>query len=64
DVYLTGRGVCIFNKNGKQIGHIEVPEPWTGNLCFGGAGHNTLFITAGEGFYSIRMRVKGANAAK
>lgn len=64
DVYLTGHGVWIFNKNGRQIGHIDVPQPWTGNLCFGGTGHKTLFITASESFYSIQMRVKGANAAK
>jgi gluconolactonase len=64
DIYITGHGVWIFNKSGKQIGHIDVPQPWTGNLCFGGAGHKTLFITASESLYSIEMRVKGANAAK
>jgi gluconolactonase len=64
DIYITGHGVWIFDKNGKQIGHIDVPQPWTGNLCFGGADHKTLFITASESFYSIRMGVKGANTAK
>jgi gluconolactonase len=64
DVYLTGHGVWIFSKNGEQIGHIDVQEPWTGNLCFGGPTHNTLFIAASESLYSIQMRVKGANAAK
>jgi gluconolactonase len=64
DIYITGHGVWIYNKDGKQIGHIEVPQPWTGNLCFGGADRKTLFIAASEGFYSIQMRVKGANAAK
>lgn len=64
DVYLTGHGVWIYNKNGKQIGHINVQEPWTANLCFGGVDHKTLFITASESLYSIQMRVRGANAAK
>jgi gluconolactonase len=64
DIYITGRGVWIYDKNGKHIGHINVPQPWTGNLCFGGIGHKTLFITASESLYSIQMRVKGANAAK
>jgi gluconolactonase len=64
DVYLTGHGVWIYNKNGKRIGHIDVPQPWTGNLCFGGVDHKTLFITASESLYSIQMSVKGANAAK
>lgn len=64
DIYITGHGVWIYDKDGKQIGHIAVPQPWTGNLCFGGPGHKTLFIAASESFYSIQMRVKGANAAK
>jgi gluconolactonase len=64
DIYITGHGVWIFNKDGKQIGHIPVPQPWTGNLCFGGVNHKTLFITASESFYCIQMSVRGANAAK
>jgi gluconolactonase len=64
DIYICGHGVWIYDKNGKRMGHINVPEEWTGNLCFGGPGHNTLFITASTSFYSIQMRVKGANAAK
>lgn len=64
DVYLTGHGVWIFDRNGKQIGHIDVPQPWTGNLCFGGTGHRTLFITASDSFYCIHMRVRGGNTAK
>jgi gluconolactonase len=64
DLYLTGKGVFVFDKNGKQIEHIEVPEPWTANVSFGGKDHRTLFITASKGFYAIKTRVKGANAAK
>jgi sugar lactone lactonase YvrE len=30
----------------------------------GGSDHQTLFITASESLYSIRLRVKGANPAK
>jgi gluconolactonase len=41
-----------------------VPEPWTANVSFGGADRQTLFITASRGLYSIRLRVKGANASK
>jgi gluconolactonase len=64
DLYLTGHGVTIFDKTGKQIGHIDVDENWTGNLCFGGKDRKTLFITASTSLYSIRMNVKGANPAK
>jgi len=62
----TGRtnGVSIFNPAGKLIDHIDVPEPWSANVCFGGADHRTLFITASESLYSIRLNVKGANPAK
>ena len=64
NLYLTGHGVTVFNKAGKQIDHIDVPEKWSANVCFGGADHKTLFITATESLYSIQLRVKGANAAK
>ena len=62
--YLTGKGVFVFDKTGKQIAHIDVPESWTANLCFGGKNRRTLFITASTGFYSIKMAVKGANLSK
>jgi gluconolactonase len=64
-LYLTGDGVMVFDSNGRQIDHIRIPdEKWTANVAFGGRDRHTLFITASTGFYSIRMRVKGANAAK
>ena len=60
NVYLTGRGVIVFDKTGKKLTTIEVPEPWTANVCFGGKDMKSLFITASKGLYSVRMRVKGA----
>jgi gluconolactonase len=64
NLYLTGKGVSVFDKTGKPIAHIDVPEAWTANVSFGGPDHQTLFITASKGLYAIRMRVKGANASK
>jgi gluconolactonase len=64
NLYLTGRGVFVFDPKGTQIDHIDVPEPWTANVCFGAADKKTLFITASKGLYSIRLRVRGANQAK
>jgi gluconolactonase len=68
DLYLcaTGRtnGVSIFDPAGKLIDHIDVPEKWSANVCFGGQDHKTLFITASTSLYSIRLNVKGANPAK
>jgi gluconolactonase len=59
DVYLTGDGVTVYDTAGRKIAHIAVPEPWTANLCFGGRDKRNLFITASEGLYVIRMRVRG-----
>ena len=59
NVYLTGDGVTVYDSNGKRIAHIPVPEKWTANLCFGGRDRKTLFITASEGVYILRMRVRG-----
>jgi len=60
NVYLTGKGVTVFDINGEKIEHIDVPENWTGNVCFGGPDISTLFITASKGLYSIKTQVKGA----
>jgi len=57
-------GVSVFDKTGNLIEHIDVPEKWSANVSFGGKDHRTLFITASESLYSIKLRVKGANPAK
>ncbi len=62
NVYLTGKGVTVFDRSGKQIEHIDVQEAWTANVCFGGRDRHTLFITASRGLYALRMRVKGVGS--
>ena len=57
NLYLTGKGVTVFNSAGARIDHLEVPEPWTANVCFGGRDRRTLFITASKGLYAVRLRV-------
>jgi gluconolactonase len=64
NLYLTGRGVTVFDAGGKQIDHIDVPEKWSANVCFSGADRRTLFITASQSFYSIQLTIAGANPAK
>ncbi len=59
NLYCAGNGITVFNKEGKQITHIDVPEKWTANLCFGGKDKNILFITASKSFYMIPTLVKG-----
>ncbi len=60
NIYLTGRGVTVFDKAGKQIEQIPVPEGWTANVTFGGKDRDLLFITASKSVYGLKMRVKGA----
>lgn len=62
NVYLTGQGVAVFDRTGKPIERIAVPERWTANVCFGGKDRHTLFITASKGLYGLRMRVKGVGS--
>lgn len=59
NVYITGNGVTVYNAAGKKIDHIDVPEKWTANLCFGGKNRDVLFITASRSFYKIQTAVKG-----
>ncbi|MBB6002952.1 SMP-30/gluconolactonase/LRE family protein [Arcicella rosea] len=59
NLYLTGKGVTIYNKEGKKLGNIPVPSNWVGNICFGGKDRKTLFITASESIYTLQMQVKG-----
>lgn len=59
NVYLTGKGVTVFNPKGEQIAHIPVEAGWTANVCFGGKEMKTLFITASECLYSLEMNVIG-----
>lgn len=59
NLYLTGKGVTVFDKEGKKLGEISVPEGWTANVTFGGKDHKTLFITAMDSLYSLEMTVAG-----
>ena len=60
NLYLTGKkGVTVFNKNGKEIQIISVPENWTANVCIGGKDRRTLFITASDSLYTVRIKNRG-----
>jgi len=60
NLYLTGKGVDVYNAGGKKIMHIPVPAGWTANVCFGGPGRDLLFITATDKVFTLKMAVKGA----
>lgn len=59
NLYLTGKGVTIFNSKGDQIGHIPIDANWTANVCFGAGDRKTLFITAMDAVYTFPMKVRG-----
>ena len=62
NIYLTGKGVSVFDPAGKKIEQVEVPEDWTANVCFGGKDRQTLFITASKSLYGLRMTVHGVDS--
>ncbi len=64
NVYLTGKGVPVFNPAGEQIDHIDVNEGWTANITFGGPEFDTLFITASDSLYAVKSKNKGVTWTK
>ena len=59
NLYLTGRGVTVFNSAGEKIDVINMGSTQTSNVSFGGKDNDTLFITGGASLFSIKMSVKG-----
>ena len=59
NVYLTGKGVHVFDKEGKKIEHISIDRDWTANVTFGGKDNNLLFITASNSVFTLRMNITG-----
>jgi len=55
-------GVTVWNPQGKLIGRIRLPEV-CGNLCFGGAKRNRLFMMASQSVYSVYVNTQGAGPA-
>jgi gluconolactonase len=58
NLYLTGEGVDVYDKEGEFLQHVEIPEDWTANICFGGKNFDELFITASKSLYKIKTNMK------
>ena len=59
NVYITTEvGVQVFDKNGRAIQFITMPEKST-NCTFGGPDMTTLFVTAGKNLYSMELSNTG-----
>jgi gluconolactonase len=52
-------GVRVFDRDGRAIGHIHLPERCA-NLCFGGEHRNRLFMAASHSLYALYVNVQGA----
>jgi len=58
-IYIaTVIGVQVFDAKGQYLGNIAVPRQ-PANLAFSGPNKQTLYITAREGLYSLKMLSKG-----
>lgn len=53
-------GVHCLNTDGDLIGKIHIPE-MVGNVCFGGAKLNRLFIAGTTSLYSVFLNVNGVS---
>jgi len=59
NIYTTAAGgIHVFGPDGKKIGLIPVDEH-PANVCFGGEGFSTLFITARTSIYSVDVKNVG-----
>ena len=61
-LYVSSQdSVQVFHPDGTLLGKISVPEK-VGNLVFGGAARNQLFIVASTSLYRITLHAQGLSA--
>ena len=59
NVYSTGPGgVWVFSPNGDLLGIIETPEA-PANIAWGDSDYKTLYITARNSLYRVRLQIPG-----
>ncbi len=59
NLYCTGPGgVWIISPAGKHLGTIRLPEP-ASNLAFGDADSKSIYFTARQSLYRIRVKLPG-----
>jgi gluconolactonase len=62
--HLRGRpedldGVMVFNREGRPLAHIRLPERCA-NLCFGGPKNNRLYMASSHSLYALYVEAHGA----
>jgi gluconolactonase len=50
--------IQVYEPAGRRLGKIRVPEK-VSNCCWGGPGHNELYITASSSLYRIVLTARG-----
>jgi gluconolactonase len=64
NVYSTGPGgIWVFSPSGNLLGSIEVPEV-AANLAWGDRDYKTLYITASNSLYRIRLKIPGVQPGR
>lgn len=59
-LYITNsEGVSVFNEAGERVQVIPTGKGWTANVCLGGEDRKTLFITASDALFKIRVKHSG-----
>jgi Pectate lyase superfamily protein/SMP-30/Gluconolactonase/LRE-like region len=59
NVYVANGEIFVYDRDGRSIGRIDVPERPI-QLLFGGADHRTLFILGHHTLYSVRTKAPGS----
>jgi gluconolactonase len=42
---IVNGGITILSPDGARVEHVPMPDPLTTNICFGGPGLRTAFVT-------------------
>jgi gluconolactonase len=59
NLWATGPGgVLVINPNGQHLGTIKLPQS-PANVAWGDSDGQTLYMTAGDKLYRIRVNVAG-----
>ncbi len=57
----AGQGIVVMNPSGVELGKIRFPRN-PANVCFAGPEFKTLFVTAQDGLFHLKMQVEGSRS--
>jgi len=56
NVYVANGEIFVYDRTGKQIGRIDVPERPI-DIAFGGVGGRTLFMLSHHALFAVKIRL-------